>query len=113
MDKEELDLLKQKLCLSCLKCCRLLSIMSPVNPTNDNSRYFYETRGCRILESKEFKMPVIMIPFPCPNLTEAGCSIYEHRPLSCRLYDGRKTPTMRDVCAWNEITEEEPVNVKN
>src|SRR5690349_2465179 len=25
----------------------------------------------------------------CPMLTEAGCSIYEHRPRACRMYDCR------------------------
>jgi Fe-S-cluster containining protein len=25
----------------------------------------------------------------CPMLTEAGCSIYEHRPRTCRMYDCR------------------------
>jgi Fe-S-cluster containining protein len=25
----------------------------------------------------------------CPMLTEAGCSIYEHRPRTCRVYDCR------------------------
>jgi Fe-S-cluster containining protein len=28
----------------------------------------------------------------CPMLTEAGCSIYEHRPRTCRTYDCRVFP---------------------
>ncbi|MFA6001077.1 MAG: hypothetical protein WC828_03075 [Thermoleophilia bacterium] len=25
----------------------------------------------------------------CPMLIDGGCSIYEHRPLTCRIYDSR------------------------
>ena len=49
----------------------------------------------------------------CPMLTEKGCSIYEHRPRACRMYDCRifaatgipiddpaKAPVARQVRRW-------------
>lgn len=45
---------------------------------------------------------VVSFPHTCPKLTEHGCSIYDKRPLACRVFDGRKHIVSKDFCLWDK-----------
>jgi Fe-S-cluster containining protein len=92
---------KQQLCLSCLKCCKVIGVpISSYYASIPQVHEFYTTRGGRVVPYKDFTL--IVFPFPCPHLTEQGCSIYQSRPNACRAYDGTKDPIMKDECLWGK-----------
>lgn len=91
---------KSELCLKCMACCKMLSF--EVHATG-GALEFYKARGAiirLILNSKEYMF--VSIPHVCPKLTKSGCSIYENRPYACKVFDGSKFPTTKDVCLWNK-----------
>lgn len=96
---------KQRLCLSCMECCKIVAVRAAINPENELTRSFYSARGCRILPTDH--LPLVIIPFPCPNLTDTGCSIYGKRPLACQMYDGRNDPIMKHICLWGKMRMED------
>jgi Fe-S-cluster containining protein len=88
---------RQKTCIACQACCKKLHI--PINPillTDPEMVNLWTTRGLyvRFLGVT----PVISIDNICPHLHEDGCDIYANRPKSCRDYDGRKDPFLKDYC---------------
>ena len=94
---------KNDLCLECLECCKKLKI--PVGRFLDfNARDFYNAREIDIIFSPNEEMLMFVLPHTCPKLTPEGCSIYEDRPLACRVYDGRTDPVVD--CKWKELEEE-------
>lgn len=86
----------------------MLGVRAGINPENARTRHFYETRGCKIMPTDQ--LPYIVIPYPCPHLTEKGCAIYDKRPIACRNYDGRRDPIMHYTCLWGKIKPEEIEN---
>ena len=95
---------KQELCLKCKECCKIIAVRAGINPENERTVDFYTTRGCRVLTTEQ--LPIVLVPYPCPYLTEEGCKIYTTRPLACKEYDGRLDPIMRHICLWNELEED-------
>lgn len=91
-----------KICIACQECCRWLTFTVVIE--NRNSDYwenYYKVRGCRIhyMDSVPGSVNMaIMVPSPCPELTEFGCRSYIERPVFCRQYDGRNDVLMRDAC---------------
>ena len=78
-------------------------MQAAINPENERTQIFYNTRGCRIITTDG--LPLVVIPIACPYLSDAGCVIYDHRPLACQMYDGRRDVIMRHTCLWNELEE--------
>lgn len=103
MPKSDVSRKRQELCLQCLECCKVLGVPSIYNPEYTQMLEFYKRRGCEIVTSEGQKsFPIIVIPFPCPELTPFGCRVYNERPLWCALYDGRRDPAIRDKCLWSK-----------
>lgn len=80
------------------KCCRNVNIfLTPYdiirmkNRLGISSGEFLE-RYTRTLIKDNYSLPVVLLKMseqgdkPCPFLTPEGCSIYDDRPWSCRLY---------------------------
>jgi len=94
-------LIKQKnnVCLSCLECCKNISL--PMNYKGKVNHHHYEefakTRNIKLVKVKDDKI-YFLIPYPCPYLTDEGCSVYEDRPSICRMYNGRFDPALEDTC---------------
>lgn len=81
-----------------MECCKVIAVRAAINPQHMQTKHFYETRGCKIIPTDV--LPLIVIPYKCVHLTDAGCSIYDKRPAICRNYDGRKDPVMFYTCLW-------------
>jgi len=77
-----------------------LAVPSIYNPELEEMHQFYERRGCKIMATKSFSL--IVIPYPCPELTAFGCRIYDKRPEWCRLYDGRRDIAVEGKCLWSK-----------
>jgi Fe-S-cluster containining protein len=58
---------------------------------------FAAVRNIKIAAIKEDKI-YFLVPYPCPNLTDEGCRIYERRPDVCRMYHGKFDPALEKVC---------------
>jgi Fe-S-cluster containining protein len=95
---------KSELCLKCLECCKVVMFRARLDPDNSRTQEFAYARGCSFLKMPDG--PLVVIPFPCPNLTAEGCKIYENRPLACQTFDGRKDPLVGDKCKWHELDDE-------
>jgi Fe-S-cluster containining protein len=95
---------KSELCLKCMECCKVVMFRARLDPDNERTREFAHARGCSFLKMPDG--PLVVIPFPCPNLTTEGCKIYEHRPVACQTFDGRKDPLVGDKCKWHELDDE-------
>jgi len=94
---------KQELCLRCMECCKVIGIPSIYNPEYDQMIHFYTIRGCSIKKGGlDNSVAIVVVPYPCPELSPLGCKSYEDRPLWCRLYDGKIDPVVRDKCLWNK-----------
>src|SRR5574340_112937 len=81
--------IKQRLCIECRKCCSNIAVYTHPDFYRSSAEEvlaFYKMRGIRV--KKEKGAFLLSFPLPCPHLTEDGCSIYEHRPQSCRAYNG-------------------------
>lgn len=87
---------KKKLCLQCQACCRLVYIPTKLPDKRDEP--FYKARGIKFIKVKGTLHAAI--PSRCPNLTVAGCAIYNNRPDACKDYDGREDPLLKDICLW-------------
>lgn len=84
-------------CTQCANCCQSLqvhvtredvAIMSAglhISPADIETRYLTDEGCAPIHEWKKFT------PQPCPMLKDKRCSIYPHRPETCRSY-----PTLND-----------------
>lgn len=85
--------------LACFtRCCRNISIMltpydiirmkKALGLTSDEFLFLYTTPG--LIAGTELPVPILKImdekTGACPFLMEAGCSIYDMRPLTCRYY---------------------------
>jgi len=103
VSKIDTILTRSELCLRCMECCKMIAVPAAINPDFASTAEFYEARGCSIV--KTFSLPLVLIPYPCPHLTDIGCNIYKTRPLVCRVYDGRKDPVMRYTCLWQNLEE--------
>ena len=89
---------KSELCLMCMACCKVLSFEIPVHPETLD---FYGSRGVKIIYTDVTPLKaIVVIPHVCSKLTSTGCSIYKTRPLSCQVFNGRKSPAVKDVCLW-------------
>jgi Fe-S-cluster containining protein len=100
----ELARKKSELCLKCLECCKVVMFRARLDPDNPRTKEFAEARGCSFLRMPDG--PLVVIPFPCPNLTPEGCKIYGHRPLACQVFDGRDDPLVGSKCKWHELEDE-------
>lgn len=70
-------------CGECRKCCRDFQAVPVLD--KDKDRYPYKTEqigGIPILKRKANG--------DCFYLEESGCTIHEHRPATCRVFDCRK-----------------------
>ena len=95
---------KQEVCIKCQACCKQVHIR--IRSYEEYS--FLQTRG---LDVRTYYGPMrtqlywLILPQTCKWLKDDGCSIYKFRPHSCRVYDGRKDPFLKDICKWNEEGE--------
>lgn len=90
---------KSRICLSCMKCCK--KVYFRLHPTDYSGIQFYITRGLdvRFFESYVY----IVVDQTCQHLTDKGCDIYETRPYSCKIFDGRLDPILPDLCEWPRV----------
>ena len=88
---------KSELCLRCLECCKVLTFGFLYNEEMEG---FYRTRGC--LTHKVEDMLFVEVDSWCQHLSFLGCTIYAERPESCRVYDGRRHPVLKDRCLWGK-----------
>ena len=88
-----------KHCKKCGKCCKVMWFPVPFHPDDDMSMLtdFYTARGCTIMSDQK-SMLYIVVPLPCPHLTDNGCDIHKTKPEICKLYDGRQDPVIKEVC---------------
>ena len=103
VSKIDTSLTRSELCLKCMECCKVIAVRAAINPDFGPTTEFYEARGCSIVKTSS--LPMVLIPYPCPHLTDIGCDIYKTRPLACRAYDGRKDPVMAYVCLWRHLED--------
>ena len=83
-----------------MECCKVLTFTVP---SDGESIAFYKARGVKvILTSINPIHAIAVVPHVCSKLTSFGCSIYKDRPLSCAVFDGRKSPAVKDICLWNK-----------
>jgi len=90
-----------KLCLTCLECCKYISFTINAReqtPYRDLLTRFYNARQIKMIPSDQNVQ--VLIPHVCPQLTTQGCRIYNSRPHSCKIYDGRMDPFLKDKCKW-------------
>jgi Fe-S-cluster containining protein len=96
---------KQQLCITCRRCCKSLGMyLDPenyVSPKEDVAG-FYAARGFEVYEHGELFL-LIHPDFPCPNLTEKGCKIYNKRPNICKEYSGIED--LGEECLWSSLPE--------
>ena len=98
------EVVDSETCLSCLECCKYLRFDYTVRQPEIKAELelFYTVRGCSVTTVKNQGRPdwslYILVPSVCPHLTSLGCAIYEHRPRSCRAYDGLNDITIRHLC---------------
>jgi Fe-S-cluster containining protein len=89
---------QEMICIGCQECCKWVTFT--INFYTEKQRIelieFYEARGFNVV--KHADSIEIMIPSTCPNLTMYGCKIYGSRPESCKRYDGRLDPLLKDKC---------------
>lgn len=93
-----LEQLRQELCLKCKKCCALIGIETKHRYEPDLVE-FYKTRGFKCYNINGGYLGVVL-NFPCPHLTDTGCDIYKNRPNVCRNFDGRENFLTKDFCLW-------------
>lgn len=91
---------KEFRCSRCARCCTdegapleitLRDILRISSHLKITPREFFE-KYCSIAWSGDLKhgfIPTIVIPFPCKFLNSNKCTIYEIRPLHCRLFPER------------------------
>lgn len=84
-----------------MECCKTLVIPFHYYKLGEDDIKFYKMRGTEFITTD--KGPFMVLPFPCPYLTDEGCSIYKNRPKICREYDGREVLFMKYKCRWNEL----------
>lgn len=105
MDNQE----RQRLCLKCMLCCKEIAIataydLSPDSEDGRQAREFWMARGFNIL-FEEGVWWLEHLNWPCPELTEHGCRIYDKRPLICAEYDGLADSMMAARCRWGGVSE--------
>ena len=69
-------------CKMCGDCCRDIEFVFHGDIGIDN-REFMVARGCRV--TVEGEDTIVSVPLPCPFLAGNRCSIYDQRPLVCRV----------------------------
>lgn len=96
---------KQQLCLQCLACCK--SLLFKVSAARE-SLEFYRARGIRILHPSNLtgNFFYVEVPHVCKHLTSKGCAVYDNRPESCRVYDGRTNVLTKDICLWSRLDKD-------
>ena len=95
-----------ELCATCGLCCRVvLAFMLKSESFRDNmvEREWASARG--LIRAPARDRPGYQawyIPSIYPKLDPATnrCTIYEDRPLACRVYDGRKDTDL--ACLWKD-----------
>ncbi len=95
---------KQKLCIECKKCCTNIAVYTHPDFYNCSAkevRDFYKMRGFGV--QKDSGAYLLSFDFPCPNLTDNGCKIYEKRPQSCRDYNGLED--FGEECLWSGLNK--------
>lgn len=100
--KEEQE--KQNVCLSCMECCKIMAFTYPVHIVDNTFVDFYRARGCEVRFYNN--LAYVIVPMPCPHLDKKkGCTIYNSRPIACRMYSGIEDPIIKDKCKWNKIVK--------
>ena len=97
-----IETLKQKLCLQCRKCCEKIGVYTDpriYEMSKDDVIHFYEARGAEVTRSDDELFIVFNIP--CQHLSLKGCGIYKDRPKICRKYSGLHE--FGDDCLWSTI----------
>jgi Fe-S-cluster containining protein len=89
---------KQEACIKCQLCCKVLHF-----PVSTGAVPFYEARGIKVIDDPEVGL-FIEVPQSCHHLTKNGCSIYDKRPVACRVFDGSKDKLIKDRCLWGLLT---------
>lgn len=74
-----------RLCAACGMCCNGVMFYS-VNLQPEDSERDLKTLGLRLKVRKK----QAFLPQPCPAHRDSACSIYEHRPQRCRLFNCRQ-----------------------
>lgn len=96
------------LCLNCQECCKWISVQTNLKDVAGMKHFvdFYVTTRQITMTKVKNRGVFLSVPHTCPHLMSGiGCDIYDHRPASCRLYDGRVDFLMKDVCKWNLLDE--------
>lgn len=71
-----------RLCAACGMCCNGVMFYS-VNLQPEDSERDLKTLGLRL----KIRKKQAFLPQPCPAHRDSACSIYEHRPQRCRLFN--------------------------
>ena len=111
----EFEALQNWLCLHCQECCKWISIQTNLKELTGLAGksfvdFYVDSRQLKMTKVKN-RGVFLSVPHTCPHLIDGvGCDIYDHRPMSCRTYDGRLDFLMKDICKWNllgDILKEE------
>ena len=74
---------QQDICVTCQGCCTKTII--PINPSKQGLELYY-TKGVKLYLDMSIRQWYVLIDQPCPELTDAGCYIYDKRPELCRSW---------------------------
>lgn len=100
--------LQSFLCMNCLECCNWVTVQTHLKDVHEQMewyKFYIATRGCVVTKVKN-RGVFLSTKSTCQHfLPGKGCAIYENRPLSCRMYDGRMDFLMKNVCRWNLLDE--------
>jgi len=106
MTTEERRKRELELCAECKgRCCKTIVFPTQYSEFDSFAKDLYETRGWYTTGYRGKLW--IYKEESCPELTEAGCNIFESRPAACKMYDGRNDPIVRPHCLWSKLNKEE------
>ena len=82
-------------CNGCIECCKYMTFQFH-GEYEDDFQEFYKERGCEVKIIDDVTW--VIVPFPCPRLTDTGCRDYANRPYPCKVFDGRNHPIAKEFC---------------
>jgi len=100
-----LEILEYFECKRCCKCCREM----PIHLNDEALERLYRIDGDALFDKMDDKEVDNYLKTPCPYLKGNRCTIYENKPMSCRMFPFvviRPVPTLQLCPMGKNIFEE-------